>query len=400
VRANPIRFGTLTALDRHADNPDGVLEVRPGRLLVWHPDAINGIFRSDRRMWHGGSSVLGPLLGARSLLWANGDRHAAYRRALAPALRGRGLAARRPVIAETVRAAVDALAPGSLVRLAEWTRTVTLTVIGRMVFGPVDSSLLARFSTAVDAVLGSPLRALAHRFLPIRPTMAGHGLDRALLAMARTAAPHSLVAALTGTLGPLDDSELRDQVWSLLFAGHETTASATAWALYWLDHDHRLRRDVSDELAASGDDGADPARVPLLHAVTQETLRLTPPAPLAGKRVPTVDGELLARPLAAGTVLLPCIYLAHRRAEAFGEPRRFDPGRFLGGQPPTGHYLPFGGGRRRCLGSDLALMEMRMIIAAVLRHRPMRCVNPQAAAPRLRGPAMAPSPRLTVRVGG
>ncbi|GDY31591.1 cytochrome P450 [Gandjariella thermophila] len=399
MTADPLG-AALSVLDGGAVDPGGVLELRPGRLLVWHPDAVAAIFLADRWMRHGGSRTLGPLLGPRSLLWADGARHAGYRRVLAPALHGRGLTTRLPVVAETVRAAVDALVPGALVRLTRWTGAVTLRVVGRLVFGhggPADDALLARFARRIDRALGAPSRCRdprAHR------AETWTALDRALLRRARAAvteAPDSLAARLA-TLGPPDDAELRDQVVSLLFAGHETTASATAWTLCWLDRDQRLRRDVLDELRGTSDDGADPARVPLLHAVVQESLRLTPPALVAGKRILRAGGELLGRPLPAGTVLTPCVYLAHRHPGGLADPGRFDPTRFLGARVPAGHYLPFGGGVRRCLGRELAMTEIRVIVAAVLRRAGLRCVNPEVVVPHRRGPVLAPSPAVTMRV--
>jgi cytochrome P450 len=206
-----------------------------------------------------------------------------------------------------------------------------------------------------------------------------------------TAQPPALAALLLaddGPLGVLDNEELRDQIMSLLFAGHETTASATAWVLYWLGRDEKVRRDVIAELAATSSDGSDPAQVPLLHAVTQEALRLSPPAIIAGKRMLTAGGELLGKPLPAGTIVTPCMYLAHRQPDLFPNPCRFDPSRFLGNRVPRQYYFPFGGGTRRCLGSELAMLEVRMITAAVLRRCQLHCVNPEAGIPELRGPAM------------
>jgi cytochrome P450 len=208
----------------------------------------------------------------------------------------------------------------------------------------------------------------------------------------------ALLLAGDGPLGVLDDEELRDQIMSLLFAGHETTASATAWVLCWLSRDEKVRRDVIAELAATSDDGSDAAQVPLLHAVTEEALRLSPPAIIAGKRMLTEDGELLGKPSPAGTLVTPCMYLAHRQQDIFPNPRRFDPSRFLGNRVPRQHYFPFGGGTRRCLGSELAMLEVRMITAAVLRRCQLHCVNPESGVPELRGPAMTLAPALRISI--
>jgi cytochrome P450 family 110 len=189
-------------------------------------------------------------------------------------------------------------------------------------------------------------------------------------------------------LGVLDDEELRDQIMSLLFAGHETSASTTAWILYWLSRDEKIYRDVIDELTSTSTDGSDPTQVPLLQAVIHEALRLSPPAIIAGKRMLPADGELLGKPLPAGSIVTPCMYLAHHQPDLFPQPRRFNPTRFLGNRVSRQHYFPFGGGTRRCLGSELAMVQVRMITAAVLRRCQLHCVNPEAGIPELRGPAM------------
>lgn len=196
-------------------------------------------------------------------------------------------------------------------------------------------------------------------------------------------------------LGRLDEEELTDQITSLLFAGHETTASAIAWTLYWLACDDRIRTDLRAELSASSADGSSAAELPLLDAVCRESLRITPPATIAGHRVLTADRELIGRSLARGTTLTPCIHLAHRQPDVYPRPERFDPGRFLGRKWSTQHYLPFGGGTRRCLGAEL---EMRMVVAAALRRVDLGPPDPRAGIPHRRGPAMGPAPTLTLAV--
>jgi cytochrome P450 len=349
------------------------------------------------------SRTLRPLLGQKSLLEAEGLRHAAYRRVLGPSLRGHQLQVCHNIISHTVHAAIDALAPGAVISLIDWTRKITLCVTSQILLGHADDLLLELFSARVDSVLGSRSRTLAHRYLYAhalsvsarQPFLRGRReLDEMLLSSAKATAttqPPALAALLLagdGPLGVLNDEELRDQIMSLLFAGHETTASTTAWVLYCLGRDERVRRDVIAELTTTSNDGSDPAQVPLLHAVTQETLRLSPPAIIAGKRMLTADGALLGKPLPAGTIVTPCIYLAHHQPDSFPNPHRFDPSRFLGNRISRQCYFPFGGGTRLCLGSELAMLEVRMITAAVLRRCQLHCVNPQAGIPKLRGPAM------------
>jgi len=330
---------------------------------------------------------------------------------LGPALRGHQLQVCHSIISHAVHAAIDVLAPGAVISLIEWTRRVTLCVTSQIVLGRADDVLLESFSTRVESVLGSRSRTLAHRYAHALSISAGQSffrghrrLDEMLLRSAKTTATAqspalaALLLAGDGPLGVIGDEELRDQTMSLLFAGHETTASATAWVLYWLGRDERVRHDVIDELTTSSNDGSDPAQIPLLHAVTQEALRLFPPAIIAGKRMLTADGELLGKPLPAGTIVTPCMYLAHHQPDLFPNPRRFNPHRFLGNRVSRQYYFPFGGGIRRCLGSELAMLEIRMITAAVLRRCQLHCVNPEAGVPELRGPAMTLAPSLRMSI--
>ncbi|MGH3870282.1 MAG: cytochrome P450 [Pseudonocardiaceae bacterium] len=406
LRELQLAMRPLPFLDASARSPGGVLELRTRltrRLLVWHPDVIEEIFRLDQRLCHPGSRSLIPLLGRQSLLWADGARHAAYRRVLGPPLRGRRLLDYHRIIAGTVDEAVDELIPGTVITLSRWTRQLALRIVARIILGRSDAELLAAFTAWIDDALGSRPRSLAYRWLRGGLPRSGDELDRSLVRCAKdnpSAQPSTLAGlmlAADGPLGRLDDAELRDQLVSLLFAGHETTASAIAWTLYWLDRHENLRHDVLAELVAAGD-GSDAAQVPLLQAVLQEVLRLTPPVPVGANRALAEDAVLGGRPLAAGTVLTPSSYLAHRRPEVFRHPHRFDPSRFLGDRVAAQHFFPFGGGSRRCLGNQLAQLEVRMVTAAVLRRREWSCVNPGAGIPELRGHTMAPAARLRMRV--
>lgn len=390
----------------------GLLELRARptrRLLIWHPEGIDWIFRCDRKLAHTPSRTLSPLLGRESLLWIDGSQHAAYRRVLAPRLHGQHLQVWRPLIADTVDAALKTLVSETAVSLIKWTRKVALGVISRIVLHSTDDLLLNTFTMYIDSILDSRVRTLACRYLhrwapPARGQAiffrARRELGDTLLAsleLAKNTQPLALALILADdrSLG-LDSHQVVNQIISLLFAGYETTASATAWTLFWLACEDQARHDTIAELTATSHDGSDPAKVPLLHAVVQEALRLSPPAIIAGKRRLTADEELLDMPLTAGTVVAPCIYLAHRQADLFTNPLRFTPVRFLDNQFSGRHYFPFGGGTRRCLGYELALMEIRMITAAVLRYCNIHRVNSDATISTVRGPVLAPAHGLRI----
>lgn len=394
----------VSFLDSLGARPSGILQLREKplpRYLVWDPEAINWIFRSDRVMRHPGSRTLRPILGAKSLIWTDGPRHLAYRSVLGPRLHGRHLASAQRIVTATTDEAIDDLLPATVIGLPQWTRRVTLRIISGILFGEADDELLGAFTAWMDTELGSRRRTMIHRYLGDGAPRTDPRLDEMLIRSAKNAREPALATALvdaTGPLGPIGDAELRDQLVTLLFAGHETTASATAWTLFWLHSDRSVLADVLAELAGTGADGADPADVPLLDAVIHEALRLSPPATLAGNRMPTADTEFRGEPVAAGTVLTPCVYAAHRDPERFPRPSRFDPGRFLGRRLPPSRYFPFGGGIRHCLGRELALLEIRMIVAALLRRTRLRFLNPRAGRPQLRGAAMAPHDSLSVAV--
>ncbi|HEX6355591.1 cytochrome P450 [Actinophytocola sp.] len=398
---------TLPFLESHVGTSDGVLELRDRpmpKLLVWQPEMIDWIFRSDARLRHPGGQSLTPLFGESSLLWAEGERHTAYRHALGPSLRGRKLTEQKEAVADAVHAAIDRLTPGTVVELLPWTRAIALRVIARILFGHCEDDLLTAVTQWTERAFGARHRTLVYRYLLGGIPRPGAELDRMLVRAAKVnpdLRPRTLAARMLdgdGPLGGIGDTELRDAAISLMFAGHETTAAGAAWALYWLDRNPKVRNEIREEIAATDADGSDPARVPLLAAAVSETLRLTPPASLAEHRVLTEDGEVCGRMMAAGTKLTPAIYLAHHDPDVFGHPKRFDPSRFLGGRPPAHHYFPFGGGTRYCLGSQLAQLEIRMIVAGVLRRREWRCVNPRAGGPRMRGNVMAPASTLRMRV--
>ncbi len=344
LRAWRFRLDALPLLDAHA--AAGTLKLREDQLLVWEPELVGEIFRNEHLMRLDGSSTLEPLVGKQSLLFANGPAHAEHRRAIGAELRGRALARWEPVIVEETNAAVRT---GEVVNLASWTRTLTLRIISRILFGEARDEFLAEFTAWVDSALGSRRRALAYRYLRFAPAFRSFVRQREDLArQALTLAPD---------LDP-------DQVLSLLFAGHETTASALTSAFYWLDRTPSVLAELRDDL-----DG------PLLDAVCKEVLRISPPAVVAGNRVLLSD----ALRLPAGTRLTPCIYAAHRNPEVYSEPLEFSPERFVDKKCPASQYLPFGGGTRRCLGADLAMLELRVVLATTLRSWDVRLIAPERA---------------------
>ncbi|NEA36909.1 cytochrome P450 [Streptomyces sp. SID13031] len=346
------------------------------------------------------------MVGNSSLLFANGQRHVEYRAVLGPAMRGRSLMGYRALISSVADDAIEKLSrTPTVLLLADWARSLALHIVGRIVVGGerATDSILDRYGAWVDGALGTRRKALAYRYLrgpsslvqPWGPFIHRRAqLRRELLAEAHrcvSSGDLSLAKLLIlgdHALGMLPDEELVDQIMSLLFAGHETTASAIAWTLFWLDQNPALNSDLREELESTTSDGSDGRDVPLLDAVCRESLRISPPATIAGSRILGEDGEYFGRGLPAGTKITPCIYLAHHQPDIYPGPLRFDADRFLKTRRSSSEFFPFGGGVRRCLGSDLAMMELRMVVAAMVRQVVFVCPNPKQGVPQQRGPAM------------
>lgn len=190
----------------------------------------------------------------------------------------------------------------------------------------------------------------------------------------------------------LQDIELKDQMMTLLVAGHETTATALSWALYWI---HKLPQ-VKQKLLAELDEldsNVDPltiSRLPFLTAVCNETLRIYPVAFVAFLRFAKCPIELMGYQFEAENMVVPAIYLTHHREDLYLEPKKFKPERFLERKYSNYEFLPFGGGNRRCIGYALALLEMKLVLAKILRGWDLSLTSDRQILPRRRGATIAP----------
>jgi cytochrome P450 len=199
---------------------------------------------------------------------------------------------------------------------------------------------------------------------------------------------------------PMSDEELRDELLTLLFAGHETTASALSWALYWVDHLPEVHDRLLSELDTLSSD-ADPtaiARLPYLNAVCQETLRIYPIAINPFPRTLKVPMEMMGYQFEPGTTLLISVYLTHHREDIYPEPKRFKPERFLERQFSPYEYLPFGGGNRLCIGMAFAQYEMKLVLATILSRYDLTLADNRPVKPARRGFTVAPSSSMRMLV--
>ncbi|PSN17637.1 cytochrome P450, partial [filamentous cyanobacterium CCP5] len=195
----------------------------------------------------------------------------------------------------------------------------------------------------------------------------------------------------------LSNQELRDELMTLLVAGHETTATALAWALYWLHRDPAMKHRLVEEIAEAKDAFA-LTRLPYLTAVCQETLRIYPVAVLTFPRRVEQPVEVLGHTLQPGQMVVGSIYLIHHRPDLYPDSRRFRPERFLEWQYGPHEFLPFGGGSRRCIGASLALFEMQLVLGTILANYDLRLLETRPVKPQRRGVTLSPAGGIRLRL--
>jgi cytochrome P450 len=313
----------------------------------------------------------------------------AQRKLLLPPFHGKRMQAYREVMAEVARNEIDSWPTDRPIQMRPRMQAVTLEVILRAVFGvdegerlsPLRDELRGALEVisdrrrAIFLVMLGPKRI--RRYPPFRRMM--EGVDRLLYPVieARRAAPDlaerddilSLLLQARHEDGrPMSDTELRDELMTLLVAGHETTATGLSWAIELLArHPEALAR-LESEVTDGGDE--------YLDAVIKETLRLRPVIALVLRRL-VEPMEIGGRVLPAGVSVAPSIYLVHRNPDVYPEPERFRPERFIERPPGTYTWIPFGGGVRRCLGAAFAEFEMAVVLKEIVGRRRLRSVGGQ-----------------------
>lgn len=198
----------------------------------------------------------------------------------------------------------------------------------------------------------------------------------------------------------MTDEQLRDELMTLLLAGYETTATAIAWALYWVHRLPHVYNQLLQELDGLGNTATpmEIVRLPYLTAVCNEALRIYPVAVLTVPRAVNEPVELMGYQLQPGTRVYGCIYLTHHRQDLYPEPEQFKPERFLQRQFSPYEFLPFGGGIRRCIGEALALFEMKLVLATIVSGYQLSLVQQEPERPKRRGVTFAPSTGVKMRM--
>jgi unspecific monooxygenase len=202
----------------------------------------------------------------------------------------------------------------------------------------------------------------------------------------------------------MSDKELRDELMTLLLAGHETTATSLSWAMYWTHRYPSILARLQEELASLGDnpEPMEITRLPYLSAVCNETLRLYPVLMLTLPRVvpENTSFNLMGYDISEGSLIMGCIYLAHQRQDIYPQPKQFRPERFLERQFSAYEFLPFGGGVRRCIGAALAQMELKLVLATVVSNYQLVLEENQPVRPQRRGVTLAPETGIRMKLAG
>jgi cytochrome P450 len=373
-------------------------------VYVAEPELVKQVFTGDSSVFHAGeanATVLEPAVGMNSLLTLDDEPHMRHRKLLLPAFHGDNVKRWRDTIRDITERDMESWPVGVQFSLRDHTQRITLDVILRAAFGVRDDARFRRAQVLVDRFARRAHPIVLYRFArhDLGPWSPWTRFKRARAALdeflyeeiaLRRGEPDiadrddvlSLLLQATDEEGrPMTDRELRDELVTVIGAGHETTATGLAWAF------ERLLRNPSalDRLERSLPEGDD-----YLEATIKETLRMRPVITDAARRL-TREIELAGYRIPAGAIVMPAIAALHFREDIYPQPEEFRPERFLDGAPESYAWIPFGGGVRRCIGASFAQFEMGVIIRAILERAELRAADPAPERPRVRNITSAPA---------
>jgi cytochrome P450 family 135 len=372
-------------------------------VIVADPDLVKQVFGADPAVARAGeanATVLEPTVGVNSVLTLDERAHMRQRKLLLPPFHGANVSRWGEEIRAIAERDMEQWPVGVPFPLRARTQQITLEVILRAVFGVRDEARFRRAQVLIDrfACRAHPIslfRFARHDLGPWSPwarfKRARAELDAFLyeeIALRRAepdlAERDDVLSLLLGARDedgqPMSDAELRDELVTVIGAGHETTATALAWAFERLLRTKPVMERLQGSLA-EGDE--------YLDATIKETLRIRPVISEAARRL-SREIELGGYRIPAGAMVMPAIVATHFREDIYPEPDEFRPERFLEAAPESFAWIPFGGGVRRCIGASFAQFEMRIIIRAILERAQLRAADPAPERPRVRNITLAP----------
>ena len=371
------------------------LPFQPPFVILSDPDEIKQLFTMPADVIHPGEGarILEPLLGKHSVILLDEAPHMEQRKLLLPAFHGEKMARLAGVMRELAEREIDTWPTGEPVKLHPRLQRLTLEIIMQAVFGLAEGPLLGELRDGLAKVLSfaeSPLSILpalqrAGRFLPTirRFEAAARRVDELIFKLIDEHSPDGddILAMLLQT--SMSPQELRDELMTAVVAGHETTASELAWAF------EQLARHPAAQAKLRGDDE-------YLTATVNEVLRRKPVVPNAEPRLTKQPVTIGGVDYPAGVALLASAFLVHHDPEIYPDPYAFRPERFVGVQPGTYTWIPFGGGRRRCLGASFALQEMKIVLRTVAERYWVAPADPAPERTARRSITFSPARGATV----
>ena len=398
-------------------------------VFVNHPQAIQEILTNDRKKFAAvgeENKILQPLIGDYSVIMLEGNRHKRRRQILMPPFHGERLQAYGDLICNLTEKVFNQLPQDKPFLARTAMQDISLQVMLEAVFGLYEGERyqqLKRLLALITEKFNSPLTASLLYFPFLQKDLGTWSpwgkflrqrqqIDQLLYAEIADRREHPdpnridilslLMSAKDEQGNSMTDQELRDEMMTLLLAGHETTASAMAWGLYWIHHLPEVREKLLQELDTLGE-SPNPmsiARLPYLSAVCNETLRITPVAINTFAREVQEPVELLGHRLEPGTLVVGCIYLLHQREDLYPDHKQFKPERFLKHQFSPYEFMPFGAGARSCIGNALAPFEMKLVLATILSRYQVALVDHRPEKPQRRSITLAPAGGVKMVVTG
>jgi cytochrome P450 len=384
-------------------------------VVLSNPEHIREVFASHGDDMYAGplAAALKPFLGERSLLVLDGPEHQRMRKLMMPPFHGERMQAYGRDMIEATHTAIDRMPLGEVFPVHLPMQRITMDVIMRTVFG-IDEGhdrdrIKAMLEDLIETATWPPL------LVPLMQRDWGPWSPWGRYQRKATHANEVLLGEIEkrrreGTKGRVDilsmfidvrdedgdslsQEDIRDQLVTLLVAGHETTATSLAWTLYWILITPGVRVRLEAEVRNALRDGLTPERITkmeYLDAVIRESMRLRPVLPLVG-RVLQKPMRFAGYDLPAGVAVAPSIYLAHRNPAVFDEPTTFDPDRYARKKPSPSEWFPFGGGIRRCIGAAFAQYEMKVVLATLLSRIDLRAAWKKPITPTRRAITLSPS---------
>ncbi|MEH2044770.1 cytochrome P450 [Nostoc sp.] len=391
----------------------------PPIVFFSHPQAISDCFAipAHKLDFKKATHVFKPLFGENSLVFQEGRSHQQQRQLLLPAFHGDNLKSYGQAIYQITEEVTQNWTSGTNICIHNLMSNITLEIILQVVFGISHGARYQQLKEKLSSLLEDVTKPWYSSlfFFPLLQQDLGawspwgiflkrrEEIDKLIYAeiserrlqndAARTDILSLLMSARDVNGEQMTDEELRDQLVSLLLLGYETTSGVLAWVFHLIHSHPKVEHQLMQELKTLGDLTNPEAitQLPYLTAVCQETLRIYPIALICTPRMVKDRVEIMGHNFTSETVLVPCIYLAHRHSETYPEPEQFRPERFLNKKFSPYEYLPFGGGYRGCIGGAFSMYELKLVTAIILSHFQLSLTDKRPVHPVRRGITIVPS---------